>query len=237
LIWCQRRPAIAASLPGAKPDLTCVFCPESDARMAATSPRRVVTRTSVDGGRASRFTRRNKPLNRAFPSRGGTIGDDCCGSGCHRLVTSGRRTRQPGRFPRAGSVCCVEQAQEASGHDVIAMSRWYQRGALGRRVRCVVSVNVNQSGARDAGGLAGWLCGSRCAAARRSRCAPGRFVLIGLVAAQRHARGDGGGLCVVFHLDSVDRAAPRVGDLPASGTYTAGTSPALNARVDDRAGG
>jgi hypothetical protein len=98
------------------------------------------------------FTRRNKPLNRAFPSRGGTIGDDCCGSGCHRLVTSGRRTRQPGRFPRAGSVCCVEQAQEASGHDVIAMSRWYQRGALGRRVRCVVSVNVNQSGARDAGG-------------------------------------------------------------------------------------
>ena len=57
------------------------------------------------------FTRRNKPLNRAFPSRGGTIGDDCYGSGCHRLVTSGRRTQHPGRFPRAGSVCCVEQAQ------------------------------------------------------------------------------------------------------------------------------
>jgi hypothetical protein len=37
-----------------KPALTCVFCPESDARMAATSSRRVVTRTSVDGGRASR---------------------------------------------------------------------------------------------------------------------------------------------------------------------------------------
>jgi len=31
--------------------------------------------------------------------------------GCHRLVTSGRRTRRPGRFPRAASVCCVEQAQ------------------------------------------------------------------------------------------------------------------------------
>ena len=57
------------------------------------------------------FTRRNKPLNRAFPSRGGTIGDDCYGSGCHRRVTSGRRTRHPGRFPRAGSVCCVEQAR------------------------------------------------------------------------------------------------------------------------------
>jgi hypothetical protein len=57
------------------------------------------------------FTRRNKPLKRAFPSRGGTIGDDCRGPGCHRLVTSGRRTQRPGRFPRAGSVCCVEQAQ------------------------------------------------------------------------------------------------------------------------------
>jgi hypothetical protein len=34
-------------------------------------------------------------------------------------------------------------------------------------------------------------------------------VLIGLgvVVAQRHARGDGGGLCVVCHLDSVDCAA------------------------------
>src|SRR5262245_52178907 len=51
------------------------------------------------------FTPRNKPLNRAFPSRGGTIGDDCCGPGCHRLVTSGRRTQHPGRLPRAGSVC------------------------------------------------------------------------------------------------------------------------------------
>ena len=54
LIRCQRRPGIAASLPGTKPALTCVFCPESDARMAATSSRRVVTRKSVDGGRASR---------------------------------------------------------------------------------------------------------------------------------------------------------------------------------------
>ena len=45
---------IAASLPGAKPALTCVFCPESDARMAATSSRRVVTSKSVDGGRPSR---------------------------------------------------------------------------------------------------------------------------------------------------------------------------------------
>ena len=52
LIRCQRRPGIAASLPGAKSALTCVFCPESDARMAARSSRRVVTRKSVDGGRA-----------------------------------------------------------------------------------------------------------------------------------------------------------------------------------------
>ena len=42
-------------------------------------------------------------------------------------LSSGRRSRHPGRFPRAGSVCCVEQAQEARAHDVIAMSRWYQR--------------------------------------------------------------------------------------------------------------
>ena len=111
LIRCQRRPAIAVSLPGTKPTLTCVFCPGSDARIAARSSRRVVTRTSVDGGRASRSHPRNKPLNRAFPSRGGTIGDDCCGPGCHRLVTSGGRTRHPGRLPRAGSVCCVEQAE------------------------------------------------------------------------------------------------------------------------------
>ena len=46
------------------------------------------------------------------------------------------------------------------------------------------------SPARDAGGPAGWLCGSRCAAVRRSRCAPGCFVLIGLVVVQRHASGD-----------------------------------------------
>ena len=57
------------------------------------------------------FTRRNKPLTGLSPSRGGTIGHDCCGSGCHRLVTSGRRTQRRGRLPRAGSVCCVEQAQ------------------------------------------------------------------------------------------------------------------------------
>jgi hypothetical protein len=43
-------------------------------------------------------------------------------------------------------------------------------------------------------------------------------VLIGLVVAQRHAHGDGGGLCVVFHRDSVDCAfrelqrAVRAGD-------------------------
>jgi hypothetical protein len=50
LIWCQRRPGIAVSLPGVKPALTCVFCPESDDGMAATSSRRVVTRKSNDGG-------------------------------------------------------------------------------------------------------------------------------------------------------------------------------------------
>jgi len=49
LIRCQQRPAIAVSLPGTKPTLTCVFCPKSDALMAATSSRRVVTRQSVDG--------------------------------------------------------------------------------------------------------------------------------------------------------------------------------------------
>ena len=100
LIRCQRRPAIVASLPGAKPTLTWVFCPKPDARMSAMSSRLVVTRKSVDGGRASR-SRRNKPLNRAFPSRSGTIGHDCCARDCHRLVTSMRPTRRPGRFPRA----------------------------------------------------------------------------------------------------------------------------------------
>ena len=54
LIRRQRWPGIAASLPGTKPTLTCVVCPKSDARMAATSSRRVVTSTSVDGGRAFR---------------------------------------------------------------------------------------------------------------------------------------------------------------------------------------
>ena len=78
-----------------------------------------------------------------------------------------------------------------------------------------MSVNVNQSGARedawqaltggdgspadrDAGGMAGWRCGTRGAAARRSRCAPSCFVLIGLVVTQRHARGDGGGFALCF---------------------------------------
>src|SRR6478736_618868 len=70
------------------------------------------------------FTPRNKPLNRAFPSRGGTIGDDCYGSGCHRLVTSGRRTQRPGRLPRAGSVCCIEQAQQASAQTIGATSSY-----------------------------------------------------------------------------------------------------------------
>ena len=50
LIWCHRRPAIAASLPGAKPALTCVFCPESDPRIAGRSYARIVTRKSDDGG-------------------------------------------------------------------------------------------------------------------------------------------------------------------------------------------
>jgi hypothetical protein len=43
-------------------------------------------------------------------------------------------------------------------------------------------------------------------------------VLIGVVVGRNGTLvGDGGGLCVVFHLDSVDCAAPRVGGLPASG--------------------
>jgi hypothetical protein len=50
LIRCQRQPAIAASLPGSKPALTCVFCPESDPRIAGRSYARIVTRKSNDGG-------------------------------------------------------------------------------------------------------------------------------------------------------------------------------------------
>ena len=46
----------------------------------------------------------------------------------------------------------------------------------------------------------------------------GCFVLIGVVVGRNGTLvGDGGGLCVVFHLDSVDCAARRVGGLPASG--------------------
>src|SRR6476661_8172868 len=69
LIRCQRRPGIAASLPGTKPALTCVFCPESDARMAARSSRRVVTRTSVNGGRASVHTPK-QAVEQGFPLAG-----------------------------------------------------------------------------------------------------------------------------------------------------------------------
>jgi len=50
LIRCQRRPGIAASLPGSKPALSCVFCSESDPRMAGRSYARIVTRKSDDGG-------------------------------------------------------------------------------------------------------------------------------------------------------------------------------------------
>jgi hypothetical protein len=57
------------------------------------------------------FTRRNKPLNRAFPSRGGTTGGDCYGPDCHRLVTFWTSDSTAGATPRAGSVCCDEQAQ------------------------------------------------------------------------------------------------------------------------------
>jgi len=133
------------------------------------------------------------------------------------------------------------------------MSRWYQRGALGRRVRWVVSINVNQPGARedvwqarpggdgrpaarDAGGsgrLAVWFTGGCCAPVT-VRARPVRVDRVG--GPRRHARGDGGDLCGVFHLDSVDGAAPRVGGRPASGTYTAGAgSPASNACVGDGA--
>ena len=69
LIWCRRQPGIAVSLPGTKPTLTCVFCPESDARMAATSFRRVVTRTSVDGDRASVHTPK-QAVELGFPLAG-----------------------------------------------------------------------------------------------------------------------------------------------------------------------
>jgi hypothetical protein len=69
LIRCRRRPAIAASLPATKPALTCVFCPESDARMAARSSRRVVTRTSVDGGAHPVHTPKQS-VEQGFPPRG-----------------------------------------------------------------------------------------------------------------------------------------------------------------------
>jgi hypothetical protein len=52
LIRCQRRPAIAISFPAAKPALACAFCANPDARLAAASSRRVVTRKSADGSRA-----------------------------------------------------------------------------------------------------------------------------------------------------------------------------------------
>ena len=124
---------------------------------------------------------------------------------------------------------------------------------VGRRVRCVVYVNVNQPGARedvwqarpggdgspaarDAGGsgrLAVWFTGGCCAPVT-VRARPVRVDRVG--GPRRHARGDGGDLCGVFHLDSVDGAAPRVGGRPASGTYTAGAgSPASNACVGDGA--
>jgi hypothetical protein len=47
---------IAALVLGASAAVSCAFCLESDVRMAATSSRRVVTRESVDGGRASVHT-------------------------------------------------------------------------------------------------------------------------------------------------------------------------------------
>jgi len=78
------------------------------------------------------FTRRNKPLNRAFPFAGR---NDRVMAAAGLVVTDvshlGVGLNWWGRFPRAGSVCCVEQAQEAGAHDVIA----YRRGVLGRRVR------------------------------------------------------------------------------------------------------
>ena len=52
LIRCHRRPGIAASFPATKPALTCVFCPESDPRIAGRSYARIVTRKSDDGGRS-----------------------------------------------------------------------------------------------------------------------------------------------------------------------------------------
>ena len=90
--------------------------------------------------------------------------------------------------------------------------------ARGRTCGRLVAVLMAVPPTAMPGGLAGWRCGSRGAAARRSRCAPGRFVLIGVVVGRNGKLvGDGAGFCVVFYLDSVDCAAPRVGGLPASG--------------------
>jgi hypothetical protein len=94
-----------------KPALTCVFCPESDVRMAARSSRRVVTRTSVDGDRVSR-SHAEKAVEQGFPSsRGGRPMMTATGQVVTDLSHLGVRRTRPGRLPRAGSVCCVEQAQ------------------------------------------------------------------------------------------------------------------------------
>jgi hypothetical protein len=91
--------------------------------------------------------------------------------------------------------------------------------------------------AGDAGGPAGWLCGFTvcCCAPVTVRARPFRVDRGG--GGATGASGDGGGLCFVFHLDSVDSAAQRVGGRPASGTYSAGAgSPASTTRVGDGAG-
>jgi hypothetical protein len=131
LIRCQRRPAIAASLPGAKPALTCVFCPKvrrPDGReeFSASCDTHVGRRRPPIP-----FTPRNKLLNRAFPSRGGPTGDDWRGvwlsPTCH--IWASDSTTGAISASRSGLLCRASPG----GHrdDVIA----YQRGALGRRVR------------------------------------------------------------------------------------------------------
>ena len=70
LIRCQRRPGIAVSLPGTKPALTCVFCPDPTPGWPRRVLARVVTRKSVDGGRPSRSHRRNIAVEQGFSPRG-----------------------------------------------------------------------------------------------------------------------------------------------------------------------
>ena len=115
------------------------------------------------------------------------------------------------------STCCAGSGECGESYPLMSISpaRWRTCGSF-------PPGGDGSPAARDAGGsgrLAVWFTG---AAARRSRCAPGRFVLIGLV--------DRDGTLVVMAAVCalsfiwIQLIAQRhgVGDRPASGTYWAG---------------